>query len=145
MPGLAKERAGIDRVFREVLAAELEDIGAAEDGAPYEFSLGVALANKPMVAVAMDVLRWVSGALPLERVSALLVSPYFGGGAAELEARAEFDAFELRKARMLRPEVTLEWMIIAGGRVAETQGSVDGVVGCFAWNAVGERDEISCR
>ena len=111
VPGLAKERAGIDRVFREVLAGELEDIGAGEDRAPYEFSLGVALANKPMVAVALDVLRWVSGALPLERVSALLVSPYFGGGAAELEARAEFDAFELRKARMLRPEVTLEWMI----------------------------------
>jgi probable DNA repair protein len=113
VPGLAKERAAIDRVFREVLAAELEDIGAESEGGPYEFSLGVALANKPMVAVALDVLRWVSGALPLERVSALLMSPYFAGGAAELEARAEFDAFELRKARMLRPEVTLEWMIDA--------------------------------
>ena len=40
VPGLEKERAEIDRVFREVLAPELEDIGAGEDGAPYEFSLG---------------------------------------------------------------------------------------------------------
>ena len=111
VPGLAEERAGIDRVFREVLAPELEDIGAAVGGGPYEFSLGVALANKAMVTVALEVIRWVTGALPLGRVSALLVSPYFGGVAAELEARAAFDAFELRKARMLRPEATLEWMI----------------------------------
>ena len=41
-------------------------------------------------------------------------------GAAELEARAEFDAFDLRKARMLRPEVSLEWMI-SGAWGAEAQ------------------------
>ena len=97
VPGLAEERATIDRVFRQVLAAELEDIRVTEDVGPYEFSLGVALSNKLMVATALDVMRWVGGALPLERVSALLVSPYFGYGAGELEARAEFDAFELRQ------------------------------------------------
>jgi ATP-dependent helicase/nuclease subunit B len=128
VPGLAEERAGIDRVFREVLAAELEDICAAEGGGPYEFSLGVALAKKAMVTVALDVMRWVAGALPLGRVSALLVSPYFGGGFAELEARAAFDAFELRKARMLRPEVTLEWMIskVEGSR---RRGRLTGLLG----------------
>ena len=130
VPGLAKERVGIDRVFREVLAAELEDIGAAEDGAPYEFSLGVTLANKAMVSVELDVMQWVSGALPLERVSALLVSPYFGG-VAELEARAEFDAFELRKARMLRPEVTLEWMISAVEKSQKRKIRLMGLLGAL--------------
>ena len=109
--GLAEERAGIDRVFRKVLAAELEDISVEKDAGPYEFSLGVTLANTAMVRVALDLMRWVSGALPLERVSALLLSPYLGNGLTELEARAEFDAFELRKSRMLRPEVTLQWMV----------------------------------
>ncbi len=70
----------IDRVFREVLAPELEDIRAGDETGPYEFSLGVALAETPMVATALDLLRWVAGALPLERVSGLLLSPYFRGG-----------------------------------------------------------------
>ena len=78
VPGLEERRAEIDRVFREVLAPELEDIAAREDGAPYEFSVGRALAGVPMVVVALDLLRWAVGALPLERVSGLLLSPYFG-------------------------------------------------------------------
>ena len=111
VPGLEEQRAEIDRVFREVLAPELESIEARADGGPYEFSLGVMLAEAPMVAVALDVLRWAREALPLERVSGLLLSPYFGMVSEELGARAEFDAFELRKARMLRPEVSLDWLI----------------------------------
>jgi probable DNA repair protein len=67
------------------------------------------LAETPMVAVALDVLRWSVEALPVERVSGLLLSPYFGS--EERGARAEFDAFELRKAKMLRPEVSLEGLI----------------------------------
>ncbi len=109
VPGLEDQRAEIDRVFREVLAPELESIEAKDAGGPYEFSLGVMLAETPMVAVALDLLRWAVEALPVERVSALLLSPYFGS--EERGARAEFDAFELRKARMLRPEVSLDSLI----------------------------------
>ena len=64
-----------------------------------------------MIAVALDLLRWVSRPLPLERVSGLLLSPYFAGGRQELRARAEFDAFGLRRTKtLLRPEVSLEAM-----------------------------------
>lgn len=110
VPGLERERAEIDRVFREVLAPELEDITANANAAPFEFSVGMMLAEAPMVAAALDLLRWCAGALPLERVSRLMLSPYL---AAEEEygARAEFDAFELRRAKLLRPEVSLEWMV----------------------------------
>jgi ATP-dependent helicase/nuclease subunit B len=108
VPGLETQRREIDRVFREVLAPELEDIRTRSEVGPYEFSLGVSLAETPMVATALDLLRWVVRALPLERVSGLLLSPYFAMTNAERDARAEFDAFELRTTRMLRPEVSLE-------------------------------------
>ena len=110
VPGLGELKAEIDRVFREVLAPELESIEAGADG-PYEFSVGVMLAATPMVAVALDVLRWATEALPVERVSGLLLSPYFAVAEEERGARAEFDAFELRKARMLRPEISLDSLI----------------------------------
>lgn len=113
VPDLEKQRAGIDRVFREILAPELEDITAIANSGPFEFSVGVMLADTPIVASALDVLHWCSGALPLERVSRLLLSPYFSATKAEYGARAEFDAFELRRAKLLRPEVSLEWLIKA--------------------------------
>ncbi len=112
VPDVAAERASIERVFREILAPELESISANEAAAPYEFSLGRTLAEVPMTLVALELLRWSAGALPVDRVSALLVSDYFAGQSStaegsELETRAEFDAFELRRSRMLRPEITI--------------------------------------
>ena len=112
-PGLETHRREIDRVFREVLAPELEDIRTGSEGGPYEFSLGVALAETPMVATALELLRWVTGALPLERVSGLLLSRYFAMTSEEWGARAEFDAFELRKTGMLRPEISLDGLFAA--------------------------------
>ncbi len=113
VPGLDKQRAEIDRIFREVLAPELEDIAANANSGPFEFSVGIMLADAPMVAVALDLLRWCLGMLPLERVTKLLLSPYFAATATERGARAEFDAFELRRAKMLRPEISLTWLIAA--------------------------------
>ncbi len=118
VPDLAGERTMMERVFREVLAPELESIGADEAAAPYEFSLGRSLAEMPLVVVALDLLRWGLGALPLEAVSGLIVSDYFAVGSGESEFRAEFDAFELRRIGMLRPEMTLSGLarILGGSR-----------------------------
>jgi ATP-dependent helicase/nuclease subunit B len=109
-PELETQRAEIDRVFREVLAPELEDIAAQRAAGPYEFSLGIALAEAPLVAVALELLRWTAEPLAVERVSGLLLSPYFSTAREQRGARAEFDAFELRRTRMLRPEVSLDWL-----------------------------------
>jgi ATP-dependent helicase/nuclease subunit B len=106
VPALADHRAQIDRVLRQTLAPELEDISAIT-APPYEFSLGIPLAETAIVATALDLLRWATHPLPLERISALLLSPYFAGG-TETNARAEFDAYELRRIRTLRPELALE-------------------------------------
>lgn len=122
VPGLGSERREIDRVFREVLAPELEDIHAGSDDGPYEFSLGVALTEMAMVATALNLLRWVGGALPLERVSGLLLSSDFAMTSEEGGARAEFDAFELRKARMLRPEIDLDTLITLVERARRRRG-----------------------
>ena len=51
--------------------------------------------------------------LPLERVSGLLLSRHVAMTSEERGPRAEFDAFELRKTRMLRPEMTLEGLFVA--------------------------------
>jgi ATP-dependent helicase/nuclease subunit B len=111
VPGLEGQRVEIDRVFREVLAPEMEDIAASSGAAPYEFSVGVALASVPMIATALDLLRWMIEPLAVERVSAVLLSPYFAGGREALGARAELDAFGLRQERMLRPEVSIEGLL----------------------------------
>jgi ATP-dependent helicase/nuclease subunit B len=111
VPGLEGQRAEIDRAFREVLAPEMEDIAAGSESTPYEFSVGAALASVPMVATALDLLRWMREPLTVEQASGLLLSPYFAGGRAGLGARAELDAFALRQERMLRPEVSLEGLL----------------------------------
>jgi ATP-dependent helicase/nuclease subunit B len=113
VPALSKQRAEIDRVFREVLAPESQNIAAPTDALPYEFSLGVSLAETPMVIVALSLLQWPMKPLPIDRVTHLLLSPYFGASPKEQGARAEFDAFELRKKQMLRPDISLDWLSAA--------------------------------
>lgn len=111
LPALDKHRAKIDRIFRAVLAPELQNIEAAEDACPYEFSIGIPLARAEMVRTALDLLHFSIGPIRLERASALLLSPYFSMLPAERSVRAEFDAFELRREHRLRPEISLARMI----------------------------------
>jgi len=106
-PGIAAERAQLDRVFREVLAPELHNILADPADAPYEFSLGQPLAQQPMVAIALKLLRWTVAPLPIEEISNLILSPYFAASKSERHRRAEFDAFGLRQTSLLRPELDL--------------------------------------
>ena len=120
VPNIETARAEIDRVFRQTLSPELNAIDAPANSGPYEFSLGVPLAQTPMVAAALDILRWATGPLALDRVSALLLSPHFAASgldstaktspsaASERVARAEFDAFVLRKQHLLQPEISLD-------------------------------------
>lgn len=110
VPGLEAERREIDRVFREVLAPELEEIGA-KGAVPYEFSVGVALGQTPMGSTALELLRWAVEPRPLNEVSGLMLSPYFAMVASERGTRAEVDAFALRGARLLRPEVSPAWVV----------------------------------
>lgn len=111
VPALDTVRADIDRSFRQHLAPELNDIAAPTGSAPYEFSLGIPLSHTSLAAAALEILRWISGPIAIERVSALLLSPYFATerlGPAEHLARAEFDAFVLRRQHLLYPSLSIE-------------------------------------
>ncbi len=110
VPDLESTRPDLDRIFRHILAPELEDIAAPSNSGPFEFSLGIPLAHTPMVATALDLLHWSISALPLDRVSALLLSPHFAASTTIPEhlARAEFDASILRRQHFLQPQISLD-------------------------------------
>lgn len=107
---LEERRHTIDHTFREILAPELQDIRATSYMPMYEFSLGIPLSETPMVRTALELLRWCISPLPVDRVSALLLSPLFAMKQEEHSSRAAFDAFELRKAKLLHPEISLAWL-----------------------------------
>ena len=110
VPAIEPVRADIEREFRNIVAPELNDVLGGAAAAPYEFSLGVPLAQMPLVTTALAILRWSVDALPLEQISSLLLSPYFAGGIRHDErlARAELDAFVLRRQRVLQPRFTAD-------------------------------------
>ncbi|HWB33664.1 MAG TPA: PD-(D/E)XK nuclease family protein [Acidobacteriaceae bacterium] len=115
VPDIDADRAAIERVLRHHLAPELDDIAATESS-PLEFSLGIPLARVPLAAVALDLLQWAAGAIPVDRVSFLLLSPYFAAASdahsatalQELVPRAEFDAFVLRDRPLLQPQISFD-------------------------------------
>ncbi len=78
VPNLSEERDLLESVLREVLAPELQSIDADLSSAPWEFSGGLPLTSSAMVVDALDLIRWILGPLSLDRVSALLLSPYLG-------------------------------------------------------------------
>jgi probable DNA repair protein len=121
VPGLGEERAGLEDVLREVLAPELQDVGADLSSTPWEMSGGVALESVAMVADVLALARWVEGPLAVSRVSGLLLSPYLGLGARDAIAR--FDV-RLRRKSMLRPEIGIGALLA----LADAEGE-SGVVG----------------
>lgn len=102
---LAERRADVDRALADIFGSTLFD----EQGAPaYEFSLGQPLAETAVGSCALMLLRWALGALPVASISRLLLSPFFGAlNPALAAATAEFDAFELRHAKLLRPQLQI--------------------------------------
>lgn len=112
-PALESSRAAIDRAFRPILAPEAQTLAAAMHREPYEFSLGAPLSRSPIVGTALDLLRWAASPRPLDRITALLLSPHVAAcdpreATEEHLTRAEFDAFVLRQQPLLRPELSLE-------------------------------------
>ena len=112
-PDIASARSEIDRVFRHVLAPELENITNFAAG-PYEFSLGQPLAQAPMAASALSILRLATQPLSVSDLSRLLLSPWFTP-ASELHLRAEFDAQVIRATTLLHPQLSLNDLLRAAG------------------------------
>lgn len=106
LPEPERDRAELESIFRELLSPELEPVSADLSSTPWEFTAGTRLATQSMIVDALDLLRWADGPLPLERVSALLLSPFWGSPEDRLTA-ARFDAHVLRRGPLLVPEIDL--------------------------------------
>lgn len=117
------DRAALESVFREVLAPELHLITADLSSAPWEFAAGRPLAVQPVIATLLRLLRGLLGPLPVDDVTALLLSPHLGPDHDRDEA-AQFDASALRERPPLRPEMTLRELHQLAQRSAFGQGSL---------------------
>jgi ATP-dependent helicase/nuclease subunit B len=104
IPGIRPE---IERIFRQILAPDTVSIAADEAPLPYEFSLGVPLADVPMVRAALLLLRWMSEALRQDQASWLMLSGFVCEHEEEQLPIAELDA-RLRRQAMRQPEQELE-------------------------------------
>jgi probable DNA repair protein len=106
VPDLDATHTQIERILRDTLAPELHNIGADLSSTPWDLATGTPLTSLPMIVDALDLARWAASALPLERVTALLLSPNLGSP-ADRDIAARFDAQTLRRTTLLRPEIDL--------------------------------------
>ena len=107
VPSVSSVRPEIERIFRQILAPEAVAIGAHDLPLPFEFSLGVPLADVPMARSALLLLRWMNEPLLQDQVSWLLLSGFLCEQQDELLPIAEFDV-KLRRQPMRQPEQDLD-------------------------------------
>ncbi len=107
VPSVSKVRPEIERLFRQILAPEAVEIGNQDPPLPFEFSLGVPLADEPVARSALLLLRWMNGALQQHQVSWLLLSGFLHEQQDDLLPTAAFDV-KFRRQAMRQPEQDLE-------------------------------------
>jgi len=91
VPELARSRPQVARALQRVLqpGRVLDANGGA---APYDFSLGLPLAEWPLAADALGLLRLCGRDVDFEEASRLVRSPFVGGAQSEMTVRARLDA-----------------------------------------------------
>jgi probable DNA repair protein len=105
-PSIDALRGPIDRTFRNILMPASEDIREPATAMPWEFSLGLPLADLPAIRAALLLLRWIANPLPEEQISWLLLSGFIAGTESVPLVIARHDALQ-RRAPLLTPERTL--------------------------------------
>ena len=106
-PSVSSVRPEIEGVFRQILAPETVAIGPRDLPLPFEFSLGVPLANAPMARAALLLLAWMNEPLAQEDLSWLILSGFLCEHEDELLPIAAFDA-RLRRLPMRQPQQELD-------------------------------------
>lgn len=97
VPGLNEVRTQLadllDDVFYPASVRPNHHAGLLETAKHYNFSLGLPLAQQPIIQVALNLLRMLSSfQLQLADISAMLRSPYWSASQTEADARALLDA-----------------------------------------------------
>ena len=123
LPNPAAERSELEPMLRELLAPELEPVGADLSSAPWHFSAGRSLSSAPVIQDALLLLRWTQAEISLEEIGGLLLSPYLAHGSS-FEIRACYEMGALRRTRQLRPEMTLRNFLSAARRSSSAKVEV---------------------
>lgn len=105
VPDLAARRSDVVRLFSATMASDYALPGAPQRVLPFNLSLGIPLADYPLVNAAMLLLELAGRETEFERASRLLRSPFIAGAETERSARALLDV-ELRGR--VEPALTLE-------------------------------------
>jgi len=119
LPSLDDDHAQLDLIFREVLTPELESIHADLSSTPWQFATGAPLASLPLIQCVLELAHWAHSALSLDRISALLLSPFLGVG-SDRNLAAQFDAAVMRRSTLLRPELDLSTLLT----IADTKSHI---------------------
>jgi ATP-dependent helicase/nuclease subunit B len=91
IPGLQSVRMEIERAFLEEVEPETLLGAGAQRVQSFEMSLGMPLAEWPMVRAALDLLHWARGSLSIADAGALLRGPFLSAGLRERDRRALLD------------------------------------------------------
>lgn len=97
-PDLQARRTALQRALDESLAPQRR-LAFTASPAPYNISLGMPLAEAPLVHAALQALGFVVGPVDYAQVSALLRAPWFVGAEQEQTAQAQCDVRLRRRAR----------------------------------------------
>lgn len=106
VPGATAVRGETDRAFRRILMPASEDILEPSNLLPWEFSLGLPLADVPALRAALLLLRWIAKPLHEEQISWLMLSGFVATTVTIHRALAAHDARQ-RRYGLLSPERSL--------------------------------------
>ncbi|MGE5639277.1 MAG: PD-(D/E)XK nuclease family protein [Clostridia bacterium] len=96
VPELESRRREVVRVFSRTLRPGYNLPAAAKQALPFNVSLGLPLAQYPVAALALSILRFSQEEIDFTEASELIRSPFLGGAEREQAARAKLDV-RLRK------------------------------------------------
>lgn len=113
VPDLAARRAAVVRLFGAAMAPDYALPDAPVRVLPFNLSLGVSLADYPLINNAVLLLELAGREIEFERASRVLRSPFIAGAETERSGRALLDT-ELRGRS--EPSVTLERLQSLAGR-----------------------------
>ena len=132
---LAARRDEIRALADDILCPALQWPGGERLPRPYNLSLGTALSEVPLVAVALDLLGWSERALPLGRAAALLRSPFIAVGGDAWMGRAHLEPAWIEAGRAT---ITMRTAIAALLRIdpplaQRWAAAIDGVAMARKW------------
>jgi probable DNA repair protein len=136
VPALAERRAEVARVFSSILAPGACHPGVPKRALPFELSLGVALADYPIVRAALALLELAAGEVGFALASRLLRSPFLGEAESEMARRARLDA-GLR--RTLPARLTLARLVAAAGDCPLLRARLEALLACARDRGGGQR------